>query len=134
MLDGKYAVMSTRIALSPQEIISAYYDKDGIEKAFCCVKQPIGLRPIRHWVEGRVKAHIFICYLSYLLMKTLEHMLKKGGLKMSAESALKQLSKMKYVVVTNPKGDITTSKLSIPSTEQRRIMEVLGVDYIKSEI
>jgi transposase len=134
MLDGKYALMSTRIAISAKEIISAYYDKDGIEKAFCCIKQPIGLRPIRHWVEGRVKAHIFICYLSYLLMKTLEHMLKKGGLKMSAESTLKQLSKVKYVVVTNPKGDITTSKLAIPSTEQRQILEVLGVDYIKSEI
>ena len=50
-----------------KEIISAYYDKDGIEKAFCCIKQPIGLRPIRHWLDGRVKAHIFICYLSYLL-------------------------------------------------------------------
>ena len=35
---------------------------------------------IRYWLDGRVKAHIFICYLSYLLMKTLEHMLKKGGL------------------------------------------------------
>ena len=77
-LDGKHALMSTRTTMSAKEIISAYYDKDGIEKAFCCIKQPIGLRPIRHWLDGRVKAHI--CYLSYLLMKTLEHMLKKGGL------------------------------------------------------
>ena len=53
---------------------------------------------------------------------------------MSAGSTLKQLSKVKYVVVTNPKGGITTSKLSIPSTEQRQIMVVVGVDYIKSEI
>ena len=44
------------------------------------IKQPIGLRPICHWLDRRVKAHIFICYLSYLLMKTVEHMLKKGGL------------------------------------------------------
>ncbi|MCK4736585.1 MAG: IS1634 family transposase, partial [Methanophagales archaeon] len=132
-LDGKYALVSTRITMSAKEIISAYYDKDGIEKAFCCIKQPIGLRPIRHWLDGRVKAHIFICYLSYLLMKTLEHMLKKGGLTMSAENALKQLGKVKYVVVTNPKGDVTTSKLSIPSMEQREIMDVLEVDYIKSE-
>jgi len=67
-------------------------------------------------------------------MKTLEHMLKKGGLTMNAENALKQLSKVKYVVVTNPKGDITTSKISIPSTEQRQIMDALDVVYIKSEI
>ena len=77
-LDGKYALMSTRTTMSAKETISAYYDKDGIEKAFCCIKQPIVLRSIRHWLDGRVKAHIFICYLSYLLMKTLEHMLKKG--------------------------------------------------------
>ncbi len=125
--------MSTRITMGAEAIISAYYDKDGIEKAFCCIKQPIRLRPIRHWLAGRVKAHIFICYLSYLLMKALEHMLKKGGLKLSAEHALKQLSKVKYVVVTNPKGDVTASKLSIPSREQREIMDVLNVEYIKSE-
>jgi len=71
---------------------------------FAALKQPIGLRPIRHWLDGRVKAHIFICYLSYLLIKILEHMLKKGGLKMSAKNALKQQGKVKYVVVTNPKG------------------------------
>ncbi|MCW3134674.1 MAG: IS1634 family transposase [Methanophagales archaeon] len=132
-LDGKHALMSTRITMGTKEIISAYYDKDGIEKAFCCIKQPIGLRPIRHWLDGRVKAHIFICYLSYLLMKTLEHMLKKGGLKMNAENALKQLGKVKYVVVSNPKGDVSTSKLSIPSRVQRQIMDVLGIEYIKSE-
>ena len=132
-LDGKHALMSTRTTMSAKEIISAYYDKDGIEKAFCCIKQPIGLRPIRHWLDRRVKARIFICYLSYLLMKTLEHMLKKGGLKMNAENALKQLGKVKYVVVTNPKGDVSTAKLSIPSRVQRQIMDVLGIEYIKSE-
>jgi hypothetical protein len=67
-------------------------------------------------------------------MKTREHMLKKSGLMMNAENALKQLSKVKHVVVTNPKGDITTSKLSIPSTDQRQIMAVVDVVYIKSEI
>jgi hypothetical protein len=72
-------------------------------------------------------------YLPYLLMKTLEYMLQKGGLKMSAEYALKQLGRVKYVVVTNPDGEITTSKLSIPSLEQRQIMDVLRVKYIKSE-
>jgi len=66
-------------------------------------------------------------------MKTLEHMHKKGGLKMSAENALKLLGKEKYVLGTNPKGDVTASKLSIPSREQRGIMDVLELEYIKSE-
>jgi len=49
--------------------------------------------------------------------KEYEHMLKKGGLKMNAENALKLLGK--YVVVTNPKG---------------QIMDVLGIEYIKFEL
>ena len=47
--------------------------------------------------------------------KGYEHMLKKGGLKMNAENALKQLGKVKYVVVTNPKG---------------QIMDVLGINQL----
>ncbi len=67
-------------------------------------------------------------------MKTLEHMLKKKGLTMNAENALKQLSKVKYVVVTNSKGDITTSKLSIPSIFLTKAnYGCAGVEYIKSE-
>ena len=52
---------------------------------------------------------------------------------MNAENALKLLGKVKYVVVTNPKGDVSTSKLSIPSRIQSQIMDVLGIEYIKSE-
>ena len=62
-----------------------------------------------------------------------KHALMSTRIAMSAEYALKQLGKVKYVVVTNPDGGITTSKLSIPSREQRQIMDVLGVEYIKSE-
>lgn len=36
-----------------------------------------------------------MCYLAYIVMNTLEHMLKKGGLRMNAMNALKQLSKVK---------------------------------------
>ena len=126
--------MSTRITMSTKGIFSAYNNKEWLEKVFCCIKQPMGLRPIRHWLDGRGKAHIFMCYLSYLLMKTLERILKEVGLTMNAENALKQLSTKKYVVVTNLNGNTTTSKLSIPSTEQRQIMDVLNRDYIKPEI
>ena len=52
---------------------------------------------------------------------------------MNAENALKLLGKVKYVVVTNPKGDVSTSKLSIPSRIQRQIMDMPGIGYIKSE-
>jgi len=46
---------------------------------------------------------------------------------------LKLLGKVKYVVVTNPKRDVSTAKLSIPTRVQRQIMDVLGIKYIKSE-
>jgi len=68
------------------------------KKVQCALNSRLG-SAIRHWLDGRVKAHIFICYLSYLLMKTLEHMLKKVDW-----------------------GNVSTSKLSIPSRIQRQII------------
>ena len=59
---------------------------------------------------------------------------QKGGLKMNTENALKQLGKVKYVVVTNLKKDISTVKLFIPSRIQMQIMDVLGIEYLKSEV
>ena len=37
-----------------------------VEQAFRCLKSvDLRIRPIRHWTEDRVRAHIFLCMLAY---------------------------------------------------------------------
>ena len=62
--DGCSCIFTTVPRMSKEEMVKQYFDKDLVEKAFHDFKGAIKLRPVRHWLENRVKAHVFICYLS----------------------------------------------------------------------
>ena len=69
--DGYSCIFSTK-RLSKKQMLSIYFgDKDIVEKAFQSIKGVVRIQPIRHWLYNRVIAHIFICYLSYLLLSLL---------------------------------------------------------------
>jgi hypothetical protein len=39
-----------------------------IERAFRCIKTvDLHVRPVHHWLAGRVRAHVFLCMLAYYL-------------------------------------------------------------------
>jgi DDE family transposase len=68
-LDGIY-VLRTSVPdseLETSEIVRAYKQLKEVEKAFRTLKGPLELRPIHHRLEDRVKAHVFLCMLSYYL-------------------------------------------------------------------
>lgn len=88
--DGYSYIFSTK-KLPKEKVLGLYFqDKDIVEKAFQSLKGIISLRPIRHWLYNRVTAHVFICYLSYLLLTMLK--LKIEKLKISPVEALQELS------------------------------------------
>lgn len=67
-LDGLYVIRTRepRAELSAPDAVRAYKGLMQVEQAFRCLKSmDIRIRPIRHWTEDRVRAHIFLCMLSY---------------------------------------------------------------------
>ena len=68
-LDGIY-VLRTSVAeseLRAPEVVRAYKQLKEVERAFRTLKGPLELRPIHHRLEERVRAHVFLCMLSYYL-------------------------------------------------------------------
>lgn len=68
-LDGIY-VLRTSVAdseLAAPEVVRAYKRLKEVERAFRTLKGPLELRPIHHRLEDRVRAHVFLCMLSYYL-------------------------------------------------------------------
>jgi hypothetical protein len=68
-LDGIY-VLRTSVPdsnLDTPEVVRAYKQLKEVERAFRTLKGPLELRPIHHRLEDRVKAHVFLCMLSYYL-------------------------------------------------------------------
>ncbi|NKL81413.1 IS1634 family transposase [Rhizobium leguminosarum] len=67
-LDGIYVIRTSveADALSAGETVQAYKDLSRVERAFRCLKTvDLDIRPIRHWTEKRVRAHVFLCMVTY---------------------------------------------------------------------
>jgi len=69
-LDGLYAVRTSlpNETLEDAETVKAYKSLSQVERAFRCLKTvDLHVRPIHHWLEERVRAHVFLCMLAYYL-------------------------------------------------------------------
>lgn len=67
-LDGIYVVRTSlpRERLGAEDVVRSYKNLSQVERAFRTLKSiDLKVRPIRHWVEDRVRAHIFLCMLAY---------------------------------------------------------------------
>jgi hypothetical protein len=67
-LDGLYAVRTSlpEDTLGDAATVRAYKSLAMVERAFRCLKTvDLHVRPIHHWLEDRVRAHVFLCMLAY---------------------------------------------------------------------
>ena len=67
-LDGFYVIRSNLPAepLAAEQLVGAYKGLSKAERAFRCLKTvDLKVRPIHHWLPGRVRAHVLLCMLAY---------------------------------------------------------------------
>ena len=83
--------------MTPEEAVSHYKELNEVERGFRSRKDPLGMRPIWHHTDRRVKAHIFVATLSFLIERMLERGLKDAGVPLSAPSALESLKTIRHV-------------------------------------
>ena len=106
-----------------------YFDKDLVEKAFRTLKGVVKLQPIRHWLSQRVIAHVFICYLAYLLLALLKYRLKSTGI--SPEEALDELSTMYKVYLQDSKQVHRLSRVVTLTRRQEMILKAINPALLK---
>jgi transposase len=126
--DGCSFVFCTR-HLPKEEMIRLYFDKDLVEKAFHGMKGITHLQPIRHWLASRVKAHVSICYLSYLLLSLLKYRLRK--IRMSPVEALRELGTMYKVYLRDSQGIFKISRVVTLTKKQELILKAIDKKLIK---
>jgi transposase len=67
-LDGLYVVRTSlsRETLTAEQTVSSYKDLSQVEWAFRSLKtMDLQVRPIYHWKDDRIRAHVFLCMLAY---------------------------------------------------------------------
>ena len=124
-IEGRYFLSTNAASLSASDVVDAYYTLQEVERAFRTMKDFLGLRPIRHYSQERVKAHVYVCVLAYLLEKSLEHRLKAAGVQLSAQKALDILSAVH--LVDNKLGDIPVRTITRPSPQAAAVVKAAGM-------
>jgi transposase len=101
-MDGKFLLYSSDNTYTAQEVVKMYLEKDFIEKAFRTIKADEDLKPIRHRLESRVRAIIFVCTLAYRLLSALRWMINSSNSKdvtLSESIFLKKLARVEKLEV-----------------------------------
>jgi hypothetical protein len=102
------------------------------EAAFRIHKSDLGIRPIWHHKADRIKAHILVCFLAYVLWKTLQRWQSKAGLGDSPRTIFTELSRIHSADIVLPLANGSRRELRIrcvvrPETEQAILLDRLGL-------
>ena len=77
--------------------VANYKELSEVERGFHTVKDPLATRPIWHHVDRRVRAHIFVAALAFLLDRMLERALRDAGSELSSSAAWSALETIRHV-------------------------------------
>jgi transposase len=125
--EGKYLIQSDQKELSVTQIVDGYKELNEVERGFRSLKNPIGIsiRPIHHKNDDRVKAHIFVAALAFLLERYLEKSLEEAASELSARDALKALQTIRRVSFT-VNGEVRDGVT--PGTPRaQQVLKILGI-------
>ena len=97
--DGYYAIETSEQDINPQAALAAYHTLWKIEESFRIMKSTLEVRPIFHWTEKRIKGHFVICFLAFLLERTLEFKLKEAQEEASPQAIREALNSLNFAEV-----------------------------------
>ena len=78
--EGHYLLRSNITDWNAQELWDAYIHLTDAEEAFRIHKSDLHLRPVWHQKDERIKAHVLVCFISFVLWKTFGLMCKNARL------------------------------------------------------
>ncbi len=89
--DGYYAIVTSELEMSDEEIVSTYRGLWEIEESFRITKGTIEARPVYVSLEDRIEAHFLTCFIALVIIRLLQ---KLTGQKYSAERIVECLNKI----------------------------------------
>lgn len=128
--DGCYVLRSNVTDWTAQELWQAYIQLTEAEAAFRIHKESLQLRPVWHQTAERVQAHILVCFLAYVLRKTLDGWCRQAGLGSSVTTVLEEMARIQSTDVVLPTQDGRQVRLRCvvrPDPAQAILLERLGL-------
>ena len=129
--EGCYILRSNITDWSAEDLWHAYIQLTQAEAAFRVHKSDLRIRPVWHQTAERVQAHIFVCFLAYVLWKTLGQLCRRAGLGEEPRRVLEEIGKVRLVDVVLPTRqgvEIRRRCVTRPDDHQQVLLQKLGLN------
>ena len=119
-LDGKSLLRTSDLTLTPDDLAAAYKQLLAVERGWRDMKGALKLRPVFHYREDRIRAHIQLCWLALLLLRVVEN--TTGD---TWRNARHELDRMHLVTLSTPEGRV--AQRSTLTAGQNSILTALSL-------
>lgn len=120
----------TNADIAASDVVRQYRGLWVVERAFRISKGTIETRPIFHFTERRIEAHICLCFVAYKVYKELERIISVLGLNLSVDSVIKIAKTITTIRMKLPLNRETITRTMLLTPEHRSLqplLEYLGV-------
>jgi transposase len=127
--DGIFVLLSSRYDLKASEVVESYKNLKEVEMLFDDLKNFVDIRPIRHWLQVRVRAHVFICVLALLLKRIFEIHYMKSKCTMEPLEEISKSKLIKYKVKFSKREDRSQTFPKVTNTTpiQKKYFNMIGI-------
>jgi transposase len=132
--EGAYALKTNVSDWSDEKLWRAYIQLSQAEAAFRVQKDQLSIRPIWHQRADRVEAHILVCFLAFVLWKTLELWQRRAELGNSPRTVLEEIKRIQchdVCLPTTTHGEIKLRCVTQPDELQSMLLDRLGITLPK---
>lgn len=132
--EGCYMLRTNIMDWTEGELWEAYIQLTEAEGAFCITKNDLTIRPIWHQLQKRVESHILVCFLAYVLWKTLGQMMRRTRLGDEPRRVVEELGRISMVDVVLPTQsgiEIRRTCVTTPSDHQEILLQRLDIPLPK---
>jgi len=130
--EGCYVLRTNMANFTAEQTWQTYIQLTQAEAAFRIHKSELSIRPVWHQKERRVRSHILVCFLAYVLWKTLEQWQSKAGLGNSPRTLLEEFERIRSTDVVLPLTQDPGRELRLrcvvrPDQAQAALLQRLGL-------
>jgi transposase len=135
LADGCYVLRSNLTGVAPATLWKRYIQLTDVEWAFRIAKDELVIRPVWHQKAERVEAHILVCFLAYVLWKTLAGWMQRSGLGDAPRTVIEELARIQSGDVVlealhrdgQPSHTIRLRCVTEPDAAQKVLLSRLGL-------
>jgi transposase len=98
--DGYYGIETNCEITSSEKILDYYHQLWRVEESFRIFKSHLETRPMFHWNPSRIKGHMVLCFIAFLIERTIEIELKKAHIDYSATKIREALIELQFSEIT----------------------------------